>query len=175
MIKMISSYRKMLGVLLLTCMVSACAAQVEQGASEHLGDMKASVLLNDFPVFSEIYHEFGLNEWQKQQVQSWPSGLTMDIYFGTWCHDSEREVPKMIKILEQNDKLSSNLIALDTSKSEPAGRASLADVQYTPTFILYLGGKEIGRIIERPAQDLISDINQMLVDAKASGLVAASE
>jgi hypothetical protein len=58
------------------------------------------------------------------------------------------------------------LLALDYQKSEPNGRAKEANIKYTPTFIISLAEKEIGRIIERPKESLVGDISDMLKKSK---------
>jgi thiol-disulfide isomerase/thioredoxin len=97
------------------------------------------------------------------QIKLWPKGLHIDIYFGTWCHDSQREVPKLLNILKENKEISSQLIALDYDKNDPQGLAKSKGIKYTPTFIVSIGNIELGRIIERPTQDLVSDISEMVI------------
>ena len=84
--------------------------------------------------------------------------------FGTWCHDSEREVPRLLKILDalgvEDDRLM--LIALDWDKREPLGRAREAGVEFTPTFVFYVDGREVGRIVERPEVSLEQDIERIV-------------
>ena len=78
------------------------------------------------------------------------------------CHDSEREVPKFLKITAQASTLTSRLIGLNYDKLEPGGSAKKHDIRYTPTFVVYQNNKEIGRIIERPKVSLTADISAML-------------
>ena len=84
--------------------------------------------------------------------------------FGTWCHDSEREVPRLLKILDAlgvgDERVT--LIALDWDKREPRDRARDAGVKFTPTFIFYLDGSEAGRIVERPEVSLEQDIARIV-------------
>ena len=84
----------------------------------------------------------------------------MKILFGTWCHDSEREVPRLLKLLAASGvkEESISLIALDISKEEPEGRAKVLDVRFTPTFIFFSDGIELGQIVEQPSKSLFEDI-----------------
>ena len=95
-------------------------------------------------------------------MQSLPDDLVIDIYFATWCHDSQREVPRLLKALQTKPDIKINLVSLDYQKQEPTGRAAQAGVKFTPTFIVSREGKELGRIIERPKIDLVSDISAMI-------------
>ena len=80
--------------------------------------------------------------------------------FGTWCHDSKREVPRMLKILDSAGMKSEqiSLIGVDINKTEPNGREQLYNLKNTPTFILLRNGTEVGRIVERPQISLESDL-----------------
>jgi thiol-disulfide isomerase/thioredoxin len=74
------------------------------------------------------------------------------VLFGTWCHDSQREIPKLLRMLEdinlKPEKIS--LIALDYDKNEPLNRGEMLGVKRTPTIIFYKDEIEIGRIEETP-------------------------
>jgi thiol-disulfide isomerase/thioredoxin len=86
------------------------------------------------------------------------------LFFGTWCHDSEREVPRLLKLLEtaglSDEKLT--LVGLDYRKRDPEGRAVQFDIRYTPTAIIMREGIEVGRIVERPKTSLREEIIDIL-------------
>jgi thiol-disulfide isomerase/thioredoxin len=71
---------------------------------------------------------------------------------GTWCEDSHRELPRLMKILEEikypENKLT--LLAVNRKRESPTGEEGLYNIQKVPTFILFKYGKEIGRITEMP-------------------------
>lgn len=70
----------------------------------------------------------------------------------------------MLKLLAASDVKEENisLIALDIRKQEPEGRAKALDVQFTPTFVFFSDGIELGRIIEQPAASLEEDLSALL-------------
>jgi thiol-disulfide isomerase/thioredoxin len=125
-----------------------------------LGDISHAELLERHEVFRRNYTEYVTPE----PVEGLPADLAVQILFGTWCHDSEREVPRMLKLLKASGVKQENisLIALDIRKEEPEGRAKALDVRFTPTFIFLTGGTEMGRIVERPNVNLEHDIKAML-------------
>jgi thiol-disulfide isomerase/thioredoxin len=130
-----------------------------------IGKISEESLLSAYADFNDNYQQFSLSEAEQNLVADWPKDLTVDVYFGTWCHDSVREVPKLIKILSGNKDIKLSLIALDHQKNDPEDLASVNKVKYTPTIIVYRDAdkkQEIGRIIERPKHSLIADINQFL-------------
>ena len=146
-------------VLVLCSMLYACTGHSSSSDVEHAtGDITTKALFTQYASFNQGYDDFQLTAQQQQQLATIKQPLVIDIYFGTWCHDSEREVPKMLKALSQFNNITINLIALDLQKQEPKGRAKQQNIRFTPTFIIRNGQQELGRIIERPKQDLVSDL-----------------
>lgn len=74
------------------------------------------------------------------------------VFIGTWCDDSHREFPRLMKILEAAnypmDKLS--IIAVNRKKESPSGEEGLYNIQKVPTIIVKKYGRELGRIVENP-------------------------
>jgi hypothetical protein len=54
------------------------------------------------------------------------------------------------------------LLAVDRSKRDPEGLTAKWNVTRVPTFIFIRGGREIGRVVERPTATLEQDIAQIL-------------
>ena len=130
-----------------------------------VGMISKESLFADYAGFSENFQQFTLSEAEQKVIADWPQDLTIDVYFGTWCHDSIREVPKLMKILSANKYIKLSLIALNYQKQDPQDLAVANQVKYTPTIIVYRDmerKQEVGRIIERPKQSLIIDIKQFL-------------
>ena len=119
-----------------------------------VGNIKPDELLGAYPSFRGGYETFEV------EPLNLPEDASVLLFFGTWCHDSEREVPRLLKLLEtaglSEDQLT--LIALDYRKREPEGRAGEFNVRYTPTAIFMRDGVEVGRIVERPATTLHEEI-----------------
>lgn len=92
------------------------------------------------------------------------SNISIELILGSWCHDSHREVPRFIKILNainfQFDQLQMN--ALDTFKTSPDYNTNGHKIAYVPTVIVYRNGKEIGRIIESPKKSLEKDLLKII-------------
>ncbi len=74
------------------------------------------------------------------------------VLMGTWCEDSHRDFPRLIKILEEagypENKLT--IIAVNRKKESPTGDEVRYNLQKVPTIIVEKYGKELGRIIEMP-------------------------
>lgn len=89
-----------------------------------------------------------VNDLQKNKINSYD----IIVFFGTWCGDSHRELPRLIKILDTvkypEEKLT--LIAVNRKKETPDGEDLPYNIKRVPTIILKKYGKEVGRIIESP-------------------------
>lgn len=104
------------------------------------------------------------NQESIKQLKSVASPIKIIGVFGFWCHDSQREVPRMIELLKtvDNPNIKVQFIALDTDKEEPNNRHQDYQVKFTPTFIVLKDGVELGRIVEKPKLSLEQDLVTIL-------------
>jgi len=103
--------------------------------------------------YSDEYENYQIDEaalsgLRKEKLNSY----NLVLFLGTWCEDSHREVPRLMKILDvlkfSEQKLT--IIAVNRKKEAPGGEEGLYNIQNVPTIIVKKYGKEIGRIIEYP-------------------------
>jgi hypothetical protein len=82
------------------------------------------------------------------------------VVLGTWCSDSQREVPRLYKILDYLHFPENNLKLICTDRSKNADGTEVSDlnIELVPTIIFFNEDTEIGRIIESPEVSLESDI-----------------
>ena len=72
-------------------------------------------------------------------------------FMGTWCHDSNREIPRLLRVVEElgiADQL--ELYGVDVNKKSQLEREKAYGLEKTPTIIFLRDGKEIARILEEP-------------------------
>jgi thiol-disulfide isomerase/thioredoxin len=86
--------------------------------------------------------------------------ITIKIVMGSWCGDSQEQVPRFLKILDvlSFPDTSVTLICVDRTKKSLNGETDNLNIQLIPTFIIYTDGKEIGRIVETPKETLEKDL-----------------
>ncbi len=86
------------------------------------------------------------------------------IVWGAWCSDSRLQVPHFYKILagagfSKNDI---NLVSVDADKKAETGSIEHLKIEKVPTFIIFEGDKELGRIVEQPDETLEKDLLELL-------------
>lgn len=90
--------------------------------------------------------------------------IRIKVFFGSWCGDSKREVPRFLKLLQSisfpDKKL--ELIGVGGSdtlyKQSPGHEEAGLGIFRVPVFIIYRDGKEINRINEFPVVSLEKDL-----------------
>ncbi|GAB2822502.1 tetratricopeptide repeat protein [Ferruginibacter profundus] len=119
--------------------------------------------------FSKGYNLYNINTATKNKLllQS-TKGISIEIFFGTWCGDSKREVPRFIKILDdiKFNTANAKIICVGGSdslyKQSPQGEEKGKGIFRVPVFIVYKNGIEINRINESPALSLEKDLLSIL-------------
>ena len=86
------------------------------------------------------------------------SNYSVKIYFGSWCGDSKRELPRLMRLLKEIKFPEKNiaLIGVDDStevyKQSPKRLEAGLNIYRVPTFIIYEGKNEVSRIVEYPVE-----------------------
>ena len=145
--------------VILIMMTMLCTSAVASQKRDLLGEVSSEALLAEFPAFMSEYSTYEPSEEELNAVAALESNQLV-ILFGTWCHDSEREVPRLLKTLDVRglDAPDFTLIAVDRTKRDPEGMAKKHSLKYTPTFVLLRDGDEIGRVVERADAGLTQDL-----------------
>ena len=104
-------------------------------------------------------------------------GAEITIFFGARCHDSEREIPYLLALLDRLEHAAPftvEFVAVNRDKTMPPRELKLNEVHYLPTIIVSRQGSEIGRIVQRPARSVDTDLIRLL-DGTARGLLSSDE
>jgi hypothetical protein len=90
--------------------------------------------------------------------------INIKIVFRSTCSDSREQLPRLFKILnELNYNVNTiTLIGVSREKQGLSNEAEGLEIEFVPTIIFYKDGKEIGRIVETPAESLEKDLLKIL-------------
>lgn len=120
--------------------------------------------LKDFaPWYSENYQYHELDEKLIKNFKKALKKYDIEIFMGTWCSDSHREVPAFFRILETGDyplkkvKLYAVNRKMETDLNAEKGK----NITHVPTFVFYQNGKEVARIVESPINSLEKDMQDI--------------
>ncbi|MBC7850198.1 MAG: thiol reductase thioredoxin [Chitinophagaceae bacterium] len=99
-------------------------------------------------------------------------GKKIRIFLGTWCGDSKREVPRILKMLDCCNFPPEMLELIMVSnqdgmyKQSPGHEEAGYNIVRVPTVIIEETGKEKGRIVEYPVVSLEKDLLLILKNEK---------
>ena len=160
----------LLGLLLL----SGCAA-ARPGAASHPEDppergwVTRALFLQ--PLYAAFQAEYDTARVAKEfipLIRSTSAGVTVTVFFGPWCSDSKREVPRFLKVADAAGMADSTirLYALDRTKKSADGLSEKYGIEKVPTFIVMKQGEEVGRIVESPNVSMEADLLTILARAR---------
>ena len=134
-----------------------------------LGRVEPDAILSISPEWRTNREAYDPAEADLRVIASTPLAARLDVYFGSWCSDSRREVPRLLRILDRTSPahLKVRFYGLDRTKKEPARLVRRGAIERVPTFILRVDGREVGRIVETPQATLEHDLALLLQKAAA--------
>ena len=114
--------------------------------------------------------QYPFNDWYSDEFDGYkvdeellaaisnPNQYNYELFLGTWCGDSRREVPRIEKIFINLgidfDKV--QIVTVDREKVSPENQQAGKDIRYVPTLIVKMGDTEVGRIVESPSSESAS-------------------
>ena len=114
--------------------------------------------------YNNEYDLYKTNQSLLTKIKPLLNNKKVTLIMGTWCEDSQREVPGMIKILTEAGYPTSSMdiIAVDEDKTTPGKLEKAFELFNVPTLIFSENGTEINRIVEFPINGLEQDILAIL-------------
>ena len=153
------------------CFLLALFSSPAQAQEDMLIGEIAVSELKDAPYsewFVDGYDAYSVKDAAKNELGTLLDGVHIKIFMGTWCSDSQREVPRFSKILDVLEFPSENseLVAMDRDKITPDQLEEGLNIQRVPTFIFYKDNRELGRIVEYPIVSLEEDMLTILSESE---------
>ena len=148
---------------------------VEEAVSAETSDKLLGIIGKEDlmkPGFSEwfqpAYDDYQVNTELVETFKEELMEYEIEVFMGTWCEDSQREVPTLFKILEAAKFPMEQLkvVAIDDEienyKLSPTKEEYGKNIHHVPTIIFSNDETEVSRIIEYPVRTIEEDIPVIL-------------
>lgn len=115
--------------------------------------------------FLKEYSAYKVNDSLVKILAPFLSGKKIVVVLGTWCSDSQREFPRLIRILETINFPMKNLeiYGMNRKKTRPVKIVRTYSITNVPTIVVLKGNVVVGRIIEKPKVSLEYDLSHYLI------------
>lgn len=147
--------------LFIFMLILVCVSVQAEDQPSLIGEVSAQAILS-LPAFQRHYAQAN-PETLDDDLRAFLADVELVVLFGAWCHDSEREVPRLMRVLEQGE-FAVRYIAISADKSEPMVAVERYQLRFTPTLVVYRKGVELGRIIETPEHSWLEDLRALSVN-----------
>ncbi len=180
-----SNHQLLVVLITILCTITACKKkEATEIVSEEIEEITQEVLVdeNGDPIllgiqkrvtlekdpyarwFTVGYKEHTLDTVTINTIKEDLGRTKITVYMGTWCEDSQREVPALYKILDLASYKPAylQLITVSEDKDTPQGLEKGRNITNVPTIIIEKKGQELGRIVEYPIESLEKDLAKIL-------------
>lgn len=157
-------------MLLLAAFISGCSGS--SGVQQEripVGWVDRSIFDNPaYTPFKTAYDSAHVGAEYVDLVRKSQSGIDVIVFFGVWCSDSKREVPRFLRLTDLTGFPATRLkfYSLDRSKKSPDGLTEKYGIERVPTFVFLKSGQEVGRIVESPQTTMEGDVLAILARAR---------
>ncbi len=142
-----------------------------------LGEVSREQIEEAEPEWVAAGIEAELDAEAAQALAAVEPGATIDVYLGTWCSDSQRELARFWRALDENFgdlPFEVAYVAVDRSDQRPPALLEDLDLRYVPTFIVRRDGREVGRMVEVSPNGIEHDLLGLL-RGETEGVVSARD
>lgn len=126
---------------------------------------RAGLQEGDFgEIFASEYEYYEADVAIIEQLSNYQGSIDIVLVLGTWCHDSQEQVPRFYRVLDDAVLSDERVTIICVDGNKTGGDLSIEHlgIEFVPTFIFYDGGEEIGRIIETPEVSIEADMWEII-------------
>jgi hypothetical protein len=138
----------------------------KDGSKMLVGIYDEDALMNDkaFAWFREGYDTYRPDTAAVRKIAKEAGSLRIEVWGGTWCDDTHELLPGFYKVTDAAHiapaQISLHLVNRD--KKTKDGSAEKYHITRVPTFIIFRGDKQIGRVVESVKVNIEADIVAIL-------------
>ncbi|MFN1835008.1 thioredoxin family protein [Balneola sp. MJW-20] len=143
--------------ILITILLTGTAVNAQEILKGYTTVEKLSANSRIFPVYVNRYEPV---PDVIDSLNSVSDSVRIMVYMGTWCKESKRYIPELVKTLAEtrNPAIDPVYIAVGYPREDITGTMQKFSVTKIPTIIVMKNGGEIGRIEEKPLLSIEEDL-----------------
>lgn len=129
----------------------AAAVTAPAAPREHVGIVERAAIEEDLPAWRAARESATVNAEAAGRLTSVAPGASVDVYLGTWCGDSRRELARLWAAFDAAGgtlPFTVRYVGVDRAKQAPDGLLDGVGLRYVPTIVVKRDGREVGRIVE---------------------------
>lgn len=144
--------------------LAAAFAAAAPPQSERLGPLTKEQIFEARPAWQAAAAAYSPDPASLEALRSLSREVTIEVFLGTWCSDSEKHVPALFKVLEMADTplLRAVFVAVPEDRGHRAPYFHGLTIEKIPTFVVTVDGRETGRIVENPKVSVEADLVAIL-------------
>lgn len=138
--------------------------KVNAQSGDLIGPVTPEEIITKERIFEIYMKRYQPDDGSVKYLSALEDTVTLYIFFGTWCRESKKYIPGLMKSLQLADSkfIETKYMGTDRQKKVPAELLKMFNIKYIPTVVVLKGDKEIGRIVEKPLQPIEADLVQIL-------------
>jgi len=138
----------------------------KDGSKMLVGTVGKSALMNDkaFKWFKDGYDAYKPDSISVRTISRQSASLHIEVFGGTWCGDTHELLPGFYKVMDASAITDAQvtLHLVNRDKKTRDGSADKYQITNVPTFIVFRGDEQIGKIVESVKTSIEADIAAML-------------
>jgi len=166
---------KNIAICFVLILISSCSpknrlvvTKDNDGSKMLVGTSDRTALMNDkaFGWFRDGYNSYKPDANSIKTISDLAPSLHIEVFGGTWCSDTHDQLPGFYKVMDAAKVLDSQITLhlVNRDKKTRDGSSDKYQITNVPTFIVFIGGKQVGKIVESPKTTIEGDIAAMLID-----------
>jgi hypothetical protein len=133
-------------------------------AEDLVGPVGREAILEHCPAWTALIASYQPKPEALDKLRALGREVRIEIFFGSWCSDSEAHVSEFFKVLDLVDSplLQPAYFGVPEAKDKRPPYYQGRDIVKVPTFVVFVDGREAGRIVEKPERSLEEDLVRIL-------------
>lgn len=134
------------------------------------GQTTEQEIRSEHPLFDLYTRRYSPDSLSVRYLSQLQDSVQIIVVLGTWCKDSKKHVPSLMKTLQlaDNDYIQTQYIGVEYSTKDPTNAYQRYNLRANPTVIVYVNGYEAGRIVEEPVSSMEEDLVHILKTYQSS-------